>query len=124
VVADWFFVIGPCLEISGGALIAGEILFASGEDVAARGITFPSGEPAVEAQRGPAMKWVGFGLLLTGFVVQLVGYVVDSDYYWFFAVAPAVILTTFIAGHLAANPIARLRHHRATRYAHEHWSRD
>jgi hypothetical protein len=116
-VADWLFVIGLSIEISGAALVAGEVLFASGEEIAARKMTFPSsGTPFVEAQRGPALTWIGVAVLALGFALQLVGYVVSSDDYWFFALAPVVIVATFFGGRALAAPVARLQHRRALAY--------
>jgi hypothetical protein len=97
--ADWLFVIGLSTEIGGGALIAGETLLARREEIAARGMTFPSGsEPTRRAQRGAAFTWTGVVLLVTGFVVQLVGYVVGSDFGWFFLIAPLMIVFVLLVG--------------------------
>jgi hypothetical protein len=102
VAADWLFVIGLSLEISGALLVAGEIFLASREDVAARGAIYPSGPPHPKAQRGAAFTWVGGLLLILGFAIQLAGYVVAADDLWFVVVAPGAICAALLIGWLVA----------------------
>ena len=111
---DWFFVVGIALEISGALLIAGPFIFGSRTENAARGMTFPTGGPLLTAQRERAYTYIGALLLVIGFALQLVGYVIDADNYWFIGIAAIIIATTvFIGWFVAAKPLARYLHGRA-----------
>jgi hypothetical protein len=114
---DWFFVIGLSVEISGAVLIAGEVLFASRRDIAARGAVFPGEGGNLEAQRGAAMTWVGVVLVAIGFFLQLSGYVIAADDYWFFAIAVAVIAVATAGGLVASRGLARVLRRVAVRNA-------
>jgi hypothetical protein len=98
-VADWLFVIGISCEISGAFLVAGDFIFAKAWEIAARDMTFPSsGQPRRESQRGAAFAIVGVTLIATGFLLQLIGYIVQAHDKWFILVAAAVVIVTFSLG--------------------------
>ena len=118
---DWLFVIGISLEISGATLIAGEVLFASDIDVFARGKSFYGESPSKEAERGAVFTYTGFGLLAVGFVLQLVGDVIDAQDNRLILVAPLTVIAATSAGAwLAMHPIRRWLLAKAERGKHEH----
>jgi O-antigen/teichoic acid export membrane protein len=111
--AETLIVIGLSLEVSGGALVAGEVLFARPEEVATRGMIFTSsGTPQVEAQRGPSFVWVGVALVALGFVLQLVGALIGSNEWVLVVVAAVTIGATFAVGRWMAAPLVQRRLHR------------
>jgi hypothetical protein len=114
---DWLFVVGLSLEISGAVLVGGEIVFASAAEIASRGGTYPGAGGHREAQRGPALTWTGLALLAAGFVLLLVGYIVLSSYWYFFAIAVAIVLVAILLGRwIARTLVTDLLFKRASRY--------
>lgn len=98
-VADWLFVIGISCEISGAALVAGEIYFESAEKSSMRGINYPTSDMPLEISfGGPAYTWTGGVLLGLGFVLQLVGYVVAAHNDWFILVSLISLGLAFFGG--------------------------
>jgi hypothetical protein len=115
VLADWLFVVGISLEISGAALIAGEFLFESREDAAERGnvLTLTDG-PSRDAQRGAAFAWIGVCIIVAGFLLQLSGYVASAGDLWFVGVAVLAAGLSFGTGlWLATGPAQTLLLRRA-----------
>lgn len=118
-VADWLFVVGISCEISGAALIAGEVFLETSEQASLRGVAplpgmNPLGQPLEIAQHGPALTWVGGALLGLGFVLQLIGYVVAASDAWFILVSGVTLAVTFVGGRrLAERRVINLLHRRA-----------
>lgn len=108
---DWLFVVGIALDIAGGALLAGPTVLVGRKEIARRGVLFPSGGPTLDKARELALSRVGLGLLATGFVLQLGGYVVSSGDAWFLVVALAVILGAGAGGWFLADRVAAARIH-------------
>jgi hypothetical protein len=71
-----------------------------------------SGEPLPIAQEGAAMAFVGAGLLGTGFVFQLLGYVVSSGAWWLIGIAGLAVVVTYAAGRRVARRIVTPWRHR------------
>jgi hypothetical protein len=68
-----------------------------------------------------ARTFVGFGLLLAGFVVQIAGYVVDERSVWLALLAVAVALGGVLVGRLVADRmVAVLLYRRALDYRARH----
>lgn len=94
------FVIGLAIEVAGAALLAaGQIRLVDQTSVSPTGggdVARPD-EPRREAQQATARFTVGFGLLATGVIVQLVGYAVDGGW-WLLGLAFAVIVGAAVVG--------------------------
>lgn len=110
-------VIGLAPEVAGAALLAAELLTLDPAKLAARGNTYlQSGEPHLWAQIPGARTFVGFGLLLAGFTVQIGGYVA-GDGSWLALLAVAVAGGAVLAGRLLADRVlAPGLYHRAIAY--------
>ena len=110
-------VIGLSLEFAGAVFLATELLTVDPAVLAARGNVYPqSGEPHFNAQVPVARTFVGLGLLLAGFLVQIVAYVLDgSD--WLAVIAVAVIVAATLGGRLLADRLfASWLYRRAVRF--------
>jgi len=93
------FVIGLSLEIAGAAFLAAELLTLDAAVLAARGNTYAqSGEPHLEAQVPAARTFVGLGLLLVGFGVQIGGYAFGEGPVWLLLLSVAVVVGGFLLG--------------------------
>lgn len=98
-------------KFAGAVRLAPE-LFGGDALVARRGMTLLSPEdPPREAQRESARAIV---LLALGFLVQLVGYLVDGGW-WLLLLAGAVIVTAYIGGRLVGDTVAMSWLHRRAR---------
>jgi hypothetical protein len=113
------FVIGLALETAGGGLLAAEAYQRDPLEVARRGMTLISpDEPSRQAQLATARAIVGFGILVLGLLVQLLGYFSDEG--WFLIVAVVIAPVAFYAGRvLADGPVASRLHGQAVSYWRE-----
>ncbi len=114
-------VIGLSLELAGAIFLAAELLTLDPAVLAARGNTYvQSGEPHFEAQVPAARAFVGLGLLLAGFLVQIGSYVVDGST-WLALLAAAVVVAGLLGGRLLADRLfASWLYRRAVRSRHGH----
>jgi hypothetical protein len=110
-------VIGLSLELAGAIFLAAELLTLDAAVLAARGNTYTqSGEPHFDAQVPAARTFVGLGLLLAGFLVQIGGYIVEGSS-WLALLAAAVIVAGVLGGRLLADRVlASWLYRRAVRF--------
>jgi hypothetical protein len=100
------FVIGLSLEVAGAAFLAAELLTLDPAVLAARGNTYPqSGEPHLEAQVPAARTFVGLGLLLVGFGVQIGGYAFGEGPAWLMLLSLAVVVGGFLLGRRVSDQV-------------------
>ena len=95
---DVVFVIGLAIEVAGAALLAAGQIRLVDRTIGARADDVPpSSEPRREAQQAAARFTVGFALLASGVIVQLVGYAIDGGW-WLLGLAVGVILLAAFTG--------------------------
>ena len=110
-------VIGLSLELAGAIFLAAELLTLDPSVLAARGNLYPqSGEPHLDAQVPAARTFVGLGLVLVGFLVQIGGYVFDGSS-GLALLSAAVIVVALIGGRVLADRVfASWLYRRALRF--------
>jgi hypothetical protein len=114
---DAVFVIGLAIEVAGAALLAAGQIRLVDRTIATRAPNIPgAGEPKREAQQEAARFTVGFALLATGVIVQLVGYAIDGGW-WLLGLAIGVIVLAALVGRVTADaPVTSWLHRRAVDY--------
>jgi hypothetical protein len=114
---DVVFVIGLAIEVAGAALLAAGQIRLVDRMIAARGMKAPqSAEPRREAQQEAARFTVGFALLATGVIVQLIGYAIDGGW-WLLGLAIGVMLVAALVGRVIADaPVTSWLHKEAVEY--------
>jgi hypothetical protein len=100
---DWLTGIGLSFEVAGAALLVFPILTAPRWS---RGMLFPSGGPTREALQEVAYAEAGLLILITGFILQLAGYVIGAETWWtFLLVVVAAVVTVFVGGGFLAGRV-------------------
>lgn len=114
---DVVFVIGLAIEVAGAALLAAGQIRLVDRTIATRGTEVPqSDEPRREAQQVAARFTVGFAMLATGVIVQLVGYAIDGGW-WLLGLAIGVIVLAAVIGRaIALAPVTSWLHNQAVNY--------
>jgi hypothetical protein len=114
---DVVFVVGLAIEVAGAALLAAGQIRLVDRTIARRAMNVPqSDEPRREAQQAAARFTVGFALLATGVIVQLIGYAIDGGW-WLLGLAFGVILLAAVIGRVIADaPLTSWLHKEAVDY--------
>jgi hypothetical protein len=111
---DVVFVVGLAIEFAGAALLAAGQIRLVDLTIVAR--VARSSEPRREAQQEAARFTVGFALLGTGVIVQLVGYAIDGGW-WLLGLAAGVIVLAAVVGRVIADaPLTSWLHKQAVHY--------
>jgi hypothetical protein len=100
---DWLFGIGLSFEIAGALLLVFPILVKPRWQ---RGLLFPASGPTKEALEELSYSEAGLLVLIAGFVLQLVGYVLQAPSWWvFLLVCLATTWGMFVLGGLFAGRV-------------------
>jgi hypothetical protein len=100
---DWLFGIGLSFEIAGALLLVFPILVKPRWQ---RGLLFPASGPTKEALEELSYSEAGLLVLIAGFFLQLVGYVVQASSWWLFLlVCLATVVAMFFLGGLFAGRV-------------------
>src|SRR6266550_2852569 len=88
----WLFVTGISLDISGALLVLGAILRARPSEIAQEAVSYVGYNPNVLKARVEERRYAYGGaiLLVSGFVLQLVGYAWSFSSWWMLAFAFAI----------------------------------
>jgi hypothetical protein len=107
------FVVGLCLDISGAALTVGGIILTPRKERARLGVlTTGPDEPPLHAFREIGFTWLGVALLSIGFLLQLLGYLIDAADWTLVVIAVAIVVGATLVGWLAATRFASPWFHR------------